>query len=132
MLRSVLVCNHVALNARGTCVGHKGAKAVMECENEWLFAGTNVLNLQLHFTAFMAIFFDGVADVESATRLDVAGLRTLSEGDAVHDRVGLVVHQLEFDVFLSATDYFGGAIVVDAVRAEEGTLIARTEGCEFA
>ena len=59
-------------------------------------------------------------------------MRTLSEGDAVHDRVGLVVHQLEFDMFLSATDYFGGAIVVDAVGAEEGTLIAWTEGREFA
>ena len=111
---------------------NRGWKSVVARENVWLFAGTNVLNLQLHLTAFVAIFFDGVADIESATRLDVASLRTLSEGDAVHDRVGLVVHQLEFDMFLSATDYFGGAIVVDAVGAEEGTLIAWTEGREFA
>ena len=111
---------------------NRGWKSVVARENVWLFAGTNVLNLQLHLTAFVAIFFDGVADIESATCLDVASLRTLSEGDAVHDRVGLVVHQLEFDMFLSSTDYFGGAIVVDAVGAEEGTLIAWTEGREFA
>ena len=70
-----------------------------------LFAGTNVLNLQLHFAAFVTIFFDGIANVEGAARLDVARLRTLSEGYAVHNVVRLVVHQFQFDVFLSASHH---------------------------
>ena len=65
---------------------------VARLRQERLFARANVFNLQLHFTALVAVFFDGVADVEGTTRFDVAGLRTLSEGDAVHDGVGLVVY----------------------------------------
>src|SRR5574344_1916166 len=83
-----------------------------------LFAGTYVFDLQLDVTALVAVLFDGVADVEGALGLDVACLRTLAKGDAVHNAVALVVDEFQLDMFLSATDHFARTIVVDALGAE--------------
>ena len=78
----------------------------------------------------MGVVFDGVADVEGALRLDVAGLCALAEGDAVHDVARLVVDEFELDVFLSAPDHLARAVVIDALCAEDGFRVARPEGGE--
>ena len=78
----------------------------------------------------MGVFFDGVADVEGLTRFDVACLRTLTEGDAVHDVVALVVHEFQFDVLLSSSDHLARAVVIDLFGAEHRFLVHRSEGCE--
>ena len=76
----------------------------------------------------MAVLLDGVADVEGALGLDIAGLRTLAEGNTVHDAVALVVHELQFDMLLSAAHHLARAVVIDTLGAEDGARIAWAEG----
>ena len=52
-----------------------------------LYAGLDALDEKLHLATLMGILLYGVADVERLLRLDVSGLRTLAEGDTVHDAV---------------------------------------------
>ena len=77
------------------------------------FRRANIVDLQLHLAAFMRVFLDGVANVESPFGFDVSRLRTLSEGNAVHHIVAFIVHQFQFDVFLSASHHLACAVVVD-------------------
>ena len=79
----------------------------------------------------MRILFDGVADVEGTFGLDVAYMRTLSEGDAVHYIVGLVVNQFQFDMFLVTAHHFACSVVVYMMGAEYGFLVVRAEGVEL-
>ena len=84
--------------------------------------GFDVFYLELDLTTLVRVLLDGVADVESAT---------LPEGDAVHDVVRLVVHQLQFNVLLIASYDFARAIVIHMTGTENGFFVFRTEGVEL-
>lgn len=58
-------------------------------------------------------------------------MRTLSECDAVHDVIRLVVNQFQLDMFLVASHYFAGSVVIDVMRTEDRFDIVRTERIEF-
>ena len=58
-------------------------------------------------------------------------MRTLSECDAVHDVIRLVVNQFQLDMFLIASHYFAGSVVIDVMRTEDRFDIVRTERIEF-
>ena len=58
-------------------------------------------------------------------------MRTLSECDAVHDVIRLVVNQFQLDMFLIASHYFAGSVVIDVMRTEDRFDIVRTERVEF-
>ena len=75
----------------------------------WLY----IFYLQLDVAMLVYVFFDGIADVERLFGFDVSCLRTLSECDAVHYVVRLVVYQFQLDVFLVSAYYFAGAVVVN-------------------
>ena len=78
----------------------------------------------------MRVFLDGVANVESPFGFDVSRLRTLSEGNAVHHIVAFIVHQFQFDVFLSASHHLACAVVVDFFRTEHRLRVRRSEWCK--
>ena len=78
----------------------------------------------------MGVFLDVIDDVEGTLRLDVAGLRALSEGDAVHDVAALRVHELQLDVLLVAPHDLAGAVVIDLPCAEEGLRVVGSVGGE--
>ena len=58
-------------------------------------------------------------------------MRTLSECDAVHDIIRLVVNEFQLDMFLIASYYFAGSVVIDVMRTEDRFDIVRTERIEF-
>lgn len=58
-------------------------------------------------------------------------MRTLSECDTVHDVIRLVVNQFQLDMFLIASHYFAGSVVIDVMRTEDRFDIVRTERIEF-
>ena len=70
----------------------------------------NIFNLQLHFSTFVGVFFNGIANVERTLGLDVADVGALPEGNAVHDVVRFVIHQFQFDVLLVASHHFSGSV----------------------
>ena len=93
--------------------------------------GFDVFYLELDLTTLVRILLDGVADVESALRFDVTRLRALAEGYAVHHFARLIVHQLQFDVFLFASYDFACSVIIHMVRAENRLFILRPEGIEL-
>ena len=80
----------------------------------------DALYLQLYFAVLVGVVLQGVADVERLFRLYVPCLLALSECYSVDDVARLVVDEFQFYVFLLASDYLAGAVVVDAVGAEDG------------
>ncbi len=82
----------------------------------------------MHFTAFVAVLFDGVYDVERALAFYVACRCRLSEGDAVHDDGRFRVYELQFDVLLMASYHLAGAVVEDVTRQEQRLAVARAMG----
>ena len=78
----------------------------------------------------MSVFLDGVTDVERTLGLDVTGLRTLSESDAVHDIVGFIVYQFQLDVFLFTSYHLAGTIIVYMVRTEYRFVVVRPKRIE--
>ena len=94
--------------------------------------GPDIVNLQLHLAALVGILLNRIANIESTFGFNIARLRTLSEGNAIHYIVALVVHQFEFDVFLSAANHLACAIIVNTLGAKDGLGIARPEGRKLA
>ena len=78
----------------------------------------------------MAILFNVINDVESSFGLDVACLRTLTKGYAVHDIATLAIHKFQFYMLLIAPNHLAGAVVIDLTGAEEGFVVVRTIGSE--
>ena len=92
----------------------------------WLYAN----DLELHFAAFVGVFFYGIADVEGTARLYQPSLRALSEGDAVHDGIALMVNEFQLDMLLSASHNLAGSIVVNLSCAEHRAFVFGTKGRE--
>ena len=80
--------------------------------------GPNIVNLQLYFATFVRVFFDCVADVEGAFRLNIASLWTLAKGYAIHYIVALIVNQFKLNVLLTASYDLARPVVVDALGTE--------------
>lgn len=85
-----------------------------------MFHGTDILYLQAHIATLVDVLLYCIYDVKGLLRLDIAGLRTLSEGYAVHHIVALAVHKLQLDVLLVSSHHLAGAIVIHALGAEHG------------
>ena len=66
----------------------------------------------------MGVLLNGIDDIEGAFGLDVACLRTLSECNAVHDVVRLVVHQFQLDVFLFTSYHLTCTVIIYIVCTE--------------
>ena len=91
------------------------------------------LDEELHvgFTA-TAVFFDGVADVEWITGMDMVEVFCHIEGDAVNDASRRVIYKFEFDVLEFAPHEFASTVVAYVSGAENGLLVAWSERIEFA
>ena len=79
----------------------------------------------MYLATFVDILFDSIGDVEGTFRLDIAGVSTPSEGDAVHHVRRLRVHQFEFDMLLLTTYNLRCSVVVDISGAEDRFLVVR-------
>ena len=55
----------------------------------------------------------------------------MSESDTVHDVVRLVVHQLQFDVFLVSSYHLAGTIIVHIQGCENRLVVLRTKWVEL-
>ena len=55
----------------------------------------------------------------------------MSEGNTIHDVVGFVVYQFQFDVFLITSDDFAGSVVVYIQGSEYGFVVVGAERIEF-
>ena len=78
----------------------------------------------------MCVLFYRVADVEGLLALDVARLRTLSKGNAVHHAVAEVVYQLQLDVLLIVPYHLAGAVVVYLACTEGRLEVIGAKGFE--
>ena len=62
--------------------------------------------------------------------LDVSCLRTLSEGNAIHNNVTLVVYELKFDMLLVTSYHFACTIIIDVASTEPWLRVFWAEGLE--
>ena len=91
------------------------------------------LDEELHVGfAATAVFFDGVADVEWLTGMDMVEVFCHIEGDAVDDASRCVIDKFEFDMLEFAAYEFASAVVAYVSGAENGLLVAWSERIEFA
>ena len=113
-----------------------GMFLVTSSENLRVSAGKNlnalyradILDLHLHIAALVGVFFDGIADIKGTFRFNVARLRTLSEGDAVHYLTRFIIDEFQFDMFLSASHNLARSVIIYAMCPEKWLLVAGTEG----
>jgi len=76
----------------------------------------------------VTVLFYVIDDIKGPLRFDIAGLRTLAKGNAVHHSAALRINQLKFDVLLVASDDLAGSVVIHLLCAEEWLIVVRPVG----